>query len=369
VQIGISLIGVLAGAFGGATLAEPLAGVLDGVPGLAPYSWTVAFVVVVAAITYLSLIIGELVPKRLALNDPEAVSSRLARPMHFLSILASPGVWFLSASTEVVLRLLGARRSEDPPVTEQEFETLLEEGARAGVFEEEERELVGRALRLDDRPVRELMTPRPMIVWLNTEDPPQEHRRLVVEHRHSYYPVARGDLDDLLGFASVKDAWARMMNGESVDLLEALRPPPLVSEGVPATAALEAFKSSGVPVALVIDERGNCEGLVTLTDILEALVGEVPDLHTPAEEAPIVRRADGSWLVDGLFAADDFKARLGLRKLPNEPRGDYQTVAGLVIEQLGRIPTTGDCFEWGGLFFEVLDMDGHRVDKVLVKKA
>ena len=169
VQIGISLIGVLAGAFGGATLAEPLAGVLGGVPWLAPYSWAVAFAVVVAAITYLSLIIGELVPKRLALNDPEAVSSRVARPMRFLSSLASPGVWFLSASTEVVLRLLGARRSEEPPVTEQEFETLLKEGERAGVFEEEERELAIRALRLDDRPVRELMTPRPKIVWLDAE--------------------------------------------------------------------------------------------------------------------------------------------------------------------------------------------------------
>jgi len=369
VQIGISLIGVLAGAFGGATLAEPLADLLEGVPGLAPYSWAVAFVVVVAAITYLSLIIGELVPKRLALNDPEAVSSRVARPMRFLSVLASPGVWLLSASTEVVLRLLGARRSEDPPVTEQEFEVLLEEGERAGVFEEEERELVGRALRLDDRPVRELMTPRPRIVWLNTTDPPQEHRRLMVEHRHSYYPVASGDLDNLLGLAAVKDAWARMMNGESADLLEALRPPPLVSEGVPATATLEAFKSSGVPVALVIDERGNCEGLVTLTDILEALVGDVPDLHTPAEEAPIVRRAEGSWLVDGLLATDELKARLGLRELPNEAQGDYQTVGGLVIDQLGRIPTAGDRFDWGGFSFEVLDMDGHRVDKVLVEKA
>src|SRR5215213_1861187 len=369
VQIGISLIGVLAGAFGGATLAEPLAGVLGGVPGLAPNSWAVAFVVVVAAITYLSLVLGELVPKRLALNDPEAVSSRVARPMRFLSILASPGVWLLSASTEVVLRLLGARRSEDPPVTEQEFAARLEEGERAGVFEEEERELVGRALRLDDRPVRELMTPRPRIVWLNTTDPPQEHRRLMVEHRHSYYPVASGDLDNLLGLASVKDAWARMMNGESADLLEALRPPPLVSEGVSATAALEAFKNSGVPVALVIDERGNCEGLVTLTDILEALVGEVPDLHTSAEEAPIVRRAEGSWLVDGLLAADELKARLALRELPNEAQGDYQTVGGLVIDQLGRIPTAGDRFEWGGFSFEVLDMDGHRVDKVLVEKA
>ena len=369
VQIGISLIGVLAGAFGGATLAEPLSGALRSVPGLAPYSWPVAFGIVVAAITYLSLIIGELVPKRLALNDPEAGASLMARPMRFLSILASPGVWLLSVSTEVVLRLLGARRSEDPPVTEQEFEALLEEGERAGVFEEEERELVGRALRLDDRPVRELMTPRPRIVWLNTEAPPQEHRRLVVTHRHSYYPVARGDLDNLLGLASVKDAWARMMNGESVDLLEALRSPPLVSEGVPATAALETFKSSGVPVALVIDERGNFEGLVTLTDILEALVGEVPDLYTPAEGAPIVRRADGSWLVDGLLATDELKARLGLRELPNEAQGDYQTVGGLVIDQLGRIPTAGDRFEWEGFSLEVLDMDGHRVDKVLVARA
>ncbi len=369
VQIGISLIGVLAGAFGGATLAEPLAGVLAGVPGLAQYSWAVAFVVVVAAITYLSLIIGELVPKRLALNDPEAVSSRVSRPMRFMSILASPGVWFLSASTEVVLRLLGARRSEDPPVTEQEFEALLEEGERAGVFEEEERELVGRALRLDDRPVRELMTPRPRIVWLDTEDLPQEHRRLMVEHGHSYYPVASGDLDNLLGLASVKDAWARMMKGESADLLEALRPPPLVPEGIPATAALEGIKSSGVPIALVIDERGNCEGLVTLTDILEALVGEVPDLHTPPEEAQIVRRADGSWLVDGLLAADELKTRLGVQELPNKPREDYQTVGGLVIDQLGRIPTAGDRFEWGGFSFEVVDMDGHRVDKVLVQKA
>src|SRR5215208_688759 len=190
VQIGISLIGVLACAFGGATLAEPLSVALSRVPGLASYSWLVAFGIVVATITYLSLIIGELVPKRLALNAPETAASRLAQPMRFLSTLASPGVWLLATSTELVLRLLGARRSDDPPITEQEVETLLVEGERAGVFKE--RELVGRALRLDDRPVRELMTPRPRIIWLDTEDPPQEHRRLIVEHRHSYYPVARG---------------------------------------------------------------------------------------------------------------------------------------------------------------------------------
>jgi putative hemolysin len=368
VQIGISLIGVLAGAFGGATLAEPLSSALRSVPGLAPYSWPVAFGIVVAAITYLSLIIGELVPKRLALNDPEAGASVMARPMRFLSTLASPGVWVLEASTNVVLRLLRADRSGNPPITEQEVETLLLEGERAGVFEQEERELVGRALRLDDRPVRELMTPRPKIVWLDADDPPQEHRRLIIEQRHSYYPVARGDLDNLLGLASVKDAWARMMTGEHVDLLEALRQPVFVPEGVPATAALEAFKRSGMQVALVIDERGNCEGLLTPTDILEALVGEVPDSHNPAKEPPIVHRADGSWLVDGLLAAEELKVRLGLRELPNEAQGGYQTVGGLVMDQLGRIPVEGDRFGWSGFSFEVLDMDGHRVDKVLVKK-
>ena len=321
------------------------------------------------AITYLSLIIGELVPKRLALNNPETVASRMAQPMRSLSTLGSPGVWLLTASTELVIRLLGARRSEDPPITEREVEALLVEGERAGVFEQEERELVGRALRLDDLPVSELMTPRPRIIWLNTEDPPQEHRRLVAESRHSYYPVARGDLDNLVGLASVKDTWAQMMAGEHVGLLETLRQPVFVPQGVPATVALEEFKRSGMHLSLVIDERGNCEGLITLTDILEALVGEVPDLHSPVEEPPMVQRADGSWLVDGLLAANELRIRLGLRELPDEGLSDYQTVGGLVMDRLGRVPVEGDRFEWGGFSFEVLDMDGHRVDKVLVEKA
>lgn len=365
VQIGISLIGVLAGAFGGATIAEPLAGVLRGVPVLAPYAGPVAFGVVVVAITYLSLVLGELVPKRLALNGPEAVASRVARPMHFLSALSSPAVFFLSLSTEAVLRLLGARDPTEVPVTEQEVEILMEEGARAGVFEEEERELVARALRLDDRPVRELMTPRPQVVWLDADNAPEEIRRRAAQSGHSYFPVARGDLDDMLGIASVKDAWAREVAGQSADLLGSLRRPPLVPEGAPATVALEAFKRTGMPVALVLDERGHIEGLITLTDVLEALVGNVPDADERAE-VPILRREDGSWLVDGLLAAEELKERLELRGLPREEEADYQTVGGMVMDALGRVPAAGDRFEWEGYSFEVVDMDGLRVDKVLV---
>ena len=365
VQIGISLIGVLAGAFGGATLAEPLAGALRSVPALAPYAGPIAFGAVVVAITYLSLILGELVPKRLALNGAEVVASRVSGPMRLISVITSPAVWFLSASTEAVLWLLRARSGSVSPVSEQEVEILMEEGARAGVFEEEERDLVRRALRLDDRPVRELMTPRPKVAWLDADDPPEEVLRRAREAGHSYFPVARGELDDLLGIASVKDAWARQAVGEPVDLLGSLRRSPLVPEGAPATDALEAFKRFGLPVALVIDERGDIEGLVTLTDLLAALVGEVPDEEESDEEA-IVSREDGSWLVDGLLAADGLKEQLGIRGLPREEEADYQTVGGMVMDALGRVPEEGDRFEWEGYSFEVVDMDGRRVDKVLV---
>ena len=369
VQIGISLIGVLAGAFGGATIAEPLAGALRAVvPVLAPYAGPIAFGTVVVGITYLSLILGELVPKRLALNGAEVVASRVAGPMRLLSMITSPVVWFLSFSTETVLRLLRVRHPAESPVTEQEVEILMEEGARAGVFEDEERDLVRSALQLDDRPVRELMTPRPKVVWLDADDLPEEIRRLVAESRHSYFPVARGDLDDLLGIASVKDAWARQASGQPADLLGSLRPSPFVAEGAPATDALETFKRSGLPLALVIDERGHIEGLVTFTDVLEALVGEVPDEDGPAEEA-IVRREDGSWLVDGLLAAEELKERLGLKELPREEKAEYQTVGGMVMDTLGRVPAEGDRFAWEGYSFEVLDMDGRRVDKVLASPS
>jgi putative hemolysin len=320
---------------------------------------------VVVAITYLSLIIGELVPKRLALSGAEVVASRVAGPIRLISAITAPAVWFLSVSTEGVLRLLGVRRTGAPPVSEQEVEILMEEGAQAGVFEEEERDLVRRALRLDDRPVRELMTPRPNVVWLDADDPPEEILRRAREAGHSFFPVARRDLDDLLGIASVKEAWARQASGKNADLLGSLRRSPLVPEGAPATSALEAFKRSGLPVSLVIDERGHIEGLLTLTDVLEALIGEVPDEDEPAE-APIVRREDGSLMVDGLLGANELREHLGLGGLPREEEADYHTVGGMVMDNLGRVPASGDRFDWEGFTFEVLDMDGRRVDKVLI---
>jgi putative hemolysin len=365
VQIGISLVGVLAGALGGAALAGPLADALRAVPALAPYAGPVAFGTVVVAITYLSLIIGELVPKRLALSGAEVVASRVAGPMRLLSAITAPAVWFLSVSTEGVLRLLGAHRTGAPPVSEQEVEILMEEGARAGVFEEEERDLVRRALRLDDRPVRELMTPRPNVVWLDADDPPEEILRQARDAGHSFFPVARRDLDDLLGIASVKEAWTRQASGKNADLLGSLQRSPLVPEGAPATNALEAFKRSGLPVSLVIDERGHIEGLVTLTDVLEALIGEVPDEDEPAE-APIVRCEDGSLMVDGLLGANELREHLGLGGLPREEEAAYHTVGGMVMDNLGRVPAAGDRFDWEGYTFEVLDMDGRRVDKVLI---
>jgi putative hemolysin len=367
VQIGISLIGVLSGAVGGAAIAGPLGNVLSGVvPGLGPYAGAIAFGGVVGSITYLTLILGELVPKRLALNGAETVASRVARPMNFLSNLASPAVWFLGVSTDAALRLLRVRLSEELPVSEREVEILLEEGARAGVFEDEERDLARRALRLDDRPVRALMTPRPKMVWLDADATTEEHRQLVAESRHSHYPVARGDLDDLMGVASVKDALAQeIREGRPADLLGSLQRPSLLPEGAPATEALAAFKRSSLPLVLVVDERGDIEGLVTPSDVLEALVGDLEE----SGEASIVQRRDGSWVVDGLTNAEELKESCGLRGLPDEHKGDYQTVGGLVMARLGRVPTTGDTFEWEGFSFEVVDMDRHRVDKVLVARA
>ncbi len=365
VQVGITLIGVLAGAFGGATIAEQLAAYLSTFPVLAPYSEAIGIAIVVLAITYVSLIVGELVPKRLALNNPERIASLVAGPMRTLSGMASPVVHLLSASTDTVLRILRARPSGDPPVTEEEIEVLMAQGAAAGVFLEAEEDIVKSVFRLSDRKVASLMTPRLDMVWLDVDDSPEAVRRKIVDSAHSRFPVGRGSLDNLLGVVRAKDLLARSLAGQPVDLLASLQPPLFVHESLSAFQLLDVLKKSHVHVALVVDEFGGIQGMVTLKDISDAIIGDVPSV----EESPdprVMRREDGSWLIDGALPVDEFQEFFRCGKMPDEEKGYYQTLGGFVMTYLGRVPSEGDHFEWGGLRFEVLDMDVRRVDKVLV---
>lgn len=361
VQIGITLIGILAGVLGGATIAEELAQRLSTMPLFAPYGKVIALGAVVLGITYLSLVIGELVPKRLALHNPERIACAVATPMRAISVMASPVVHLLSVSTDAVLRILGIRPVAEPPVTEEEIKILIEQGTKAGAFEEAERYMVERVFRLADRRVGELMTPRTEIIWLDIEDTSLEMRRKIADSGHSRFPVCQGSLDNILGVVKVKD----LLVGRELaaDLKASLRRPLFAPESTHALKVLELFKQSGTHISLVVDEYGSIQGLITLNDIMEEVVGEVPTVEELAEPRA-VQREDGSWLLDGMLSIDEFKEIFHIRKLPGE--GSYQTLAGLILMQMGRIPSVGNHFEWGGLRFEVVDMDGNRVDKVLV---
>ncbi len=366
VQIGITVIGIFAGAFGGATLAGDLSSFFEGYPITAPYSGTLGIGIVVLTITYLTLVIGELVPKRLALANAEQIASLVARPMRILSIAASPLVSLLSISTEAVLRVLGVRKPAGPQVTEEDIRIMIEQGTRAGVFEEAEQDMVDRVFRLADRRVSSLATPRPDVVALDIDDPEEENWRKMIESGHSTFPVYRESLDTVLGIVSVKEAWARTARGETPALKQMLDEPLFVPESIPVLRVLEQFKMSGTQIALVTDEYGSFQGLITLHDILEAIVGEIPSAEQPVDMAA-VQRPDGSWLLDGMLSVDEFREIFDVGLLPGEEHGYYQTIGGFVMTYLERTPVTGDAFEWRDLRFEVMDMDGYRVDKVLVK--
>jgi putative hemolysin len=365
VQVGITLIGILAGAFGGATVAAELTAKFREIPGLEPYSHALGLGLVVLGITYLSLIIGELVPKQLALNNPERIAIAMAPLMRLLSRLAFPVVWVLSTSTDAVLRFLQIRPSAEPPVTEAEIHALLQQGTQAGVLEPTEHEMMRRVLRLGDRRVEALMTPRPEIVWLDPEAPREETHRRITESAHSRFLVARESLDHVLGVVQAKNLLAHTLTDQPIDLHTTLEQPLYVPESMQALLVLERFKESGTHTALVVNEYGGLEGLVTPTDILEAIVGDIPGAGEAAEPSA-VRREDGSWLVDGMMPVDEFKDLFRTGPLPGEEEHLYQTVAGFVILQLGHIPVPAEHFDWAGWRFEVMDMDGHRIDKMLI---
>ncbi|MEH2061444.1 MAG: hemolysin family protein [Nostoc sp.] len=365
VQVGISLIGILTGAFGGATIASRVAIYVRLIPLLAPYSEPISFGIVVLLITYFSLIVGELVPKRLALNNPERIASIVAIPMQALAAIASPVVFLLSASTDLILRVLGITASTEPQVTEEEIKILIEQGTEAGTFEEAEQDMVERVFRLGDRPVSYLMTPRPDIVWLDLEDSPEENRQKMVDSAYSRYPICQAGLDNVLGVIPVTDLLARSFRGEPLDLTVGLRQPVFVPESTRGLKVLELFKQTITHMALVVDEYGVIQGLVTLNDIMSEIVGDVPS--TDGQDQPqAVQREDGSWLLDGMLPVEEFLELFGMEEWQSEERGSYQTLGGFVITHLGRIPAAADYFEWQSMRIEVMDMDGNRVDKVLV---
>ena len=365
VQIGITLLAILSGAFAESTIARRLIPLLNLVPWLAPYSDALSSVIAILIITYLTLIIGELVPKRLALNYPERIASVVAIPMRMLANIASPVVYLLSASTDLVVRMMGIKPSTEPQVTEEEIRVLIEQGTEAGTFEEAEQDMVERVFRLGDRPVNALMTPRPDIVWLDLEDTAEENRKKMLDSCHSRFPVCQGGLDNVLGIMHVTDLLARSLSGQQLDLTVSLRQPVFVPESTRGLKILEVFKQTGIHLALVVDEYGVIQGLVTLNDIMVEIVGDVPSAGE-LEEPQAVQREDGSWLLDGMLPVDEFFEIFEINEIPTDHRGSYQTLGGFVITHLGRIPSAADYFEWESLRFEVMDMDGNRVDKVLV---
>lgn len=365
VQVGITLIGTLAGAFGGATIANKLAVSLKNVAALAAHAETISMVVVVGAISYLSLILGELVPKRIALNNPEAIARTVAQPMRFLAKVASPAVRFLTWSSNLVIRILPLGAAPQAAVTPEEVNVLMQQGAEAGDFEAAEKSMVEGVFRLGDRRAAELMTLRRDVVFLNVSDDEAAVRRKTGAHPHSRFPVVQDNqLDRVIGVVHVKDLYGMTGN---FDIRAAIKKPVYVPESMPALKVLDLFRNSGMHFALVVNEHGGVQGILTLTDLLEAVVGNLPD---PGDipSSRITPRDERSWIVDGALTADELKQWLKLQILPGEQEAGFKTVGGLLMHNLAKVPSVGDSLQFGGFESKVVEMEGNRVNKVLIRR-
>jgi putative hemolysin len=363
VQVGVTVIAVLSGTFGQATLGEPLEGYLKTMPAIGPYAHIAAMALVVAGISYFSLILGELVPKRIALLDAEHIASALARLMRVLAVVGTPVESVLSASADLILRLLRVR-SEPTPITDEEIGFMLREGVATGHIPPAETAIVEMALRLGDRRVSAVMTPRTQIEFLDLDDEILEIQRHIRDSAFSRFPVVQGGTHHLAGIVQVKDLYDAALAGAPFDVRAAVRTPLFVPNTVTVLRALEVFKTTGESLALVVDEYGDLEGLVTLHDILQALVGDLPGIHD-GNDPRVVRRDDGSWLFDGMVALDEIKQALRLSHLPGED-ADFHTLGGYLMARLNRVPMVADRVIAGGYRFEIVEMDGRRVDRVLV---
>lgn len=366
IQIGITVIGIVSGAFAAETVARQLATLLAAYAVLQPYADTLALIIVVSGIAICALVIGELVPKRIALLYPEAIASAVAGPMRLLSKLTYPIVKLMSLATEGVLRLFGSRESRPAPVSEEEIGVLMRQGAAAGVFEQREQAMVARVFRMDEQRVTSVMTPRADVEFLDLDVPFEANRATLLHSSNSRFPLCKGGLDTIVGVVQAKGLLEDALQGKQFDLSRHAVKPLYVPDGLTIADVLEAFKQHRSHLALVVDEYGAIQGLVTMTDVMEALVG---DIGTAAEatDSDIVRRDDGSWLVDGAVTVERLKEVVGLETAPVlEDADGYHTLGGFVMTELRRVPRVGDRFQTGGYRFEVIDMDGNRVDKLLI---
>lgn len=366
VQIGITLVGVFAGAFGGATLAGPLGEVMSGLPWIGDYAEPAAFGLVVVIITYLSLIIGELAPKRIALSNPEGIASAIARPMSRLSKLLGPAVTFLSWSTEAVIRVYGITGREVPKVTEDEIKHLVEEGAASGAIESVERDIVNRVFRLGDTRVAEIMTPRVQLVWLDAEESVEQNLALIREQQKMRYPVRRGASGPFIGMIRLEDLFLQPRSNDQ--LLARMSPPLYIPRTASVLKALSILQSENMFMGLVIDEYGDVVGTVTMSEIFFAMIGDISD-HAANNNSAVAIRDDGSWIIDGVVSVDEVRRLLKLEKLPGDESAEVNTLAGVMFNWFGRLPREGDYFAWNGYRFEIVDMDGPRIDKVLIVPA
>lgn len=366
VQVGITFVGVLASAIGGANISDRLAVVVRKIPALENYAEAIALTIIVGSITYLSVIIGELVPKRIALNNPERIASALARPMNSLAKLFSPLVNLLNVSSDFLMAALGIRKPKESVVSEEEVRVLIDEGLSAGIFKKAEKDMVEGVFELDEQTAGDLMTPRARMIWLSLDDPDEENWRRIAGSGHSHFPVYQGTRDNVIGMVSVKSLWANLSLAGRVELRALVTPPNYVPTAMPAGKLIEAFKKSGKHIALVVDEFGGLQGIVTLNDVMMAIVGNLPEREQRHDPKAVLRQ-DGTWIVDAMLDIDETKTSLGIDEdLPGEDDNRYSTLGGFLLHQIGHIPREGEKFTWDRFEFEVIDMDRQRIDKVLV---
>ncbi len=367
VQIGITLVGVLSGAFGGAALAVHIEPLIDKIAFLAAYSQSISFALVVLVITYFSLVIGELVPKRIALNTPESIAAFVSRPMNLITRSTAPVVWLLSNSTQLILKIFRQKDSAKALITEEEIRAVIIQGQTSGVLDDTEQELMESVIGLDDQRISVLMTPRLKIGWIDSHASEETIRQKLAEYPFSRLLIANGNLDEISGFVKSKDILNQVMGTNQLDLKAVTKKPLFIPETATALTVLERFRDSGTHLAVIVDEFGSTQGLITTNDILEAIVGEMSVDGYQNQNA--IRRQDGSWLLNARLANAEFCKILGIQNLPENETGKYHTLAGFIIKRLEKVPSTGDKVVWNDWVFEVVDMDGKRVDQVMASKS